>query len=173
MNCFEIDPAPMNPMFNEPKRGFSFLFRTDEGIIGRAGWWRGLAAIAAPLLILTLGWRALAPFAHRDLSQRAFIDPMTITAYVYLLFYTFAVILAAICFYNLSAKRFRDRGRAAACAGLLPFSVFVAGAAHWLQPRSEGSVPAIVPLAFDVIAAAIAIWTLIDLGVFSSGDSSS
>ena len=165
-----MKPAGLQPDGSAPPRGFSFLFRTDVGVIGRAVWWRGFLTIAAPLALLTMGWRALAPFAYRDLSQRAFVDPATLIAYVYLLFYAFAVILAAICFYNLSAKRFRARGRPPALAGLVPFSIFLAGAAHWLQPRSEAAVPWAVPLVLDAIAAAIVIWTFVDLGLLKPGD---
>jgi uncharacterized membrane protein YhaH (DUF805 family) len=143
---------------------FSFLFRSDEGRIGRTTWWRGTALLAGPLLLFTIGWAALSPFAHRGLDERGLIDLPTLAAYVYLLLYAFAILLIAVSFYNLCAKRWRDRGRPASLAGLLPFAVLIAGAAHWLVPRSEGQVPISIAIALDLLALAVAAWALIELG---------
>jgi hypothetical protein len=147
-------------------RDFSFLFRTDQGEISRRVWLQGMALIAVVLLVLSLGWSALAPFAYRA-PTRGSVDPLTIFAYVYLLAYAFAVILGAICFYNLSAKRFRARGKPAALAGLAPFSLFVTGAAFWLQPRSEGFVSLAIPIALAALTAAVLLWTGIELGALA------
>lgn len=154
----------MDSVTSQRQSGFSFLFRTDQGKISRATWWKGMALIVVPLVLMTLGWRALSSSAHRNLSDSAFIDPATMFAYAYLMIYGFAIILGAICFYNLSAKRFCDRLLPRALAGLLPFALLLAGAAHWFQPRSQGDAPAFVPFAFDAVAALIALWCIAELG---------
>ena len=120
---------------------FAFLFRTEQGRIDRQTWHYGAGLLALPLVVLTGLWLALAPYANRSLDQRAFADPRTFASYAYLVVYAFAVLLIAVCYVNLSAKRFRDRGRPApvGLAGLLPFVALCDGAARWLQPRvAEG-----------------------------------
>lgn len=143
---------------------FSFLFRTDEGRIDRPTWWRGTMLLAGPLVLATLGWIALAPWAHRSLDERTLIDLPSLAAYVYLLLYAFVILLIAISFYNLSAKRWRDRGRPAALAGVLPLALLFAGAAHWLVPRSEDMLPMWIALALDGLALVVALWTAVELG---------
>ncbi len=144
---------------------FFFLFRTDKGRIDRATWWRGSLPIAAIALIGTGAWLELRPYARHDLTEQPFIAPMTILAYSYLLVYAFALILLAICEYNLSAKRFRDRGRPGALAGLLPLSLLLGSAVLWFIPRSFGSVPEwIGPIIFAIMALALA-WNVVELGV--------
>ena len=61
--------------------------------------------------------------------------------HVYFIVYSFALIFCAVAEYFVSAKRFADRGKPPALAGLAPFSLLLAGAAHWFQPRSEGAMP--------------------------------
>ena len=70
-----------------------FLYRTDQGRIDRATWRRGAGALVAVLLPLTLIWFALAPYSVHDLATTPFFAPMTILAYVYVIFYAFAVML--------------------------------------------------------------------------------
>ncbi len=137
-----------------------FLFRQEEGAIGVRDWRRGALALAIPMAAMTAVWLALLPFANRDLDERRFIDPMTILVYSYLMVFAAAILLAAICFYFLSAKRWRDLGRPTALAGLPLFAALVDGAAHWLQPRVAEDFPYGVLVACDVLCAAIAGWCL-------------
>jgi uncharacterized membrane protein YhaH (DUF805 family) len=74
------------------------------------------------------------------------------------------VLLIAICHYNLSAKRWRDRGRPPALAGLLPFLTLMTGAAYWLQPRIADSMSFAYVLGIDVVLVAIIIWNIVELG---------
>ena len=109
-----------------------------------------------PLLIATIVWIAIAPFAHRDLERgSALVDPAALAVYVYLLLYAFAVILIAVCYYNLSAKRFRARALTPGLAGLVPLAALLAGSTHWIVPRSEGMVPGWAALVADVLLAAV------------------
>jgi uncharacterized membrane protein YhaH (DUF805 family) len=152
-------------MADSEPRSFFFLFRTDKGRIGRATWWRGTVPLAALALIATLGWIMLRPYAHHDLAKEQFIAPMTILAYSYLMIYAFAVILIAVCEYNLSAKRFRDRGHPGALASILPLSLLFGSAVIWFIPRSFGSVPDWAAPVVIVILLLVALWNVVELGI--------
>lgn len=145
-----------------------FGFRTDHGRIDAKTWWQGTAFLGVPLAVLTLIWFLLAPFAHRDLASTPFLAWKTIAAFVYLMFYAFAVLLIAICHYNLSAKRWRDRGWPfpGALAGLLPLSALSTGAAHWLQPRLPEAMSYGYVVTLDAALAAIVVWNVVELGFF-------
>lgn len=147
------------------RESLRFLYRNDEGTISRIVWWSGIIPLASLLIVLTALWFLVAPWGQRGLDQRAFLDPRTIVAYLYLMFYTFAVILIAICYTNLSAKRLRARGRFAGSAGLLPLAALLSGSAHWLYPRVADVMPYALALSADVALVAIAIWHIVDLGV--------
>ena len=93
------------------------------------------------------------------------VGALTVFAYVYLIVLMFATLMAAICFYNLSAKRFRARGRPPAFAGLSLFCALSAGFALVMQPGSAGLIPAPVAWALAVIALIAAAWTIYELGL--------
>jgi hypothetical protein len=152
-------------MAQETPADWRFLFRQDQGEISRAVWLRGVGMLAAPLLVLTGGWLLLLPYANRGLDQRGLVDPLAFVTYFYLAGFAFVVILIAVSFYNLSAKRFRARGLAPPFGGLVPFAALIAGAAHWLQPRVADVLPRFAVLACDVAAVAIALWCLYELGL--------
>lgn len=147
-----------------------FGFRTGEGRIGARTWRQGSALLGVPLAVLTLIWFLLAPYAHRDLASTPFLAFGTIAAFVYLLFYAFFILLIAICHYNLSIKRWRDRGWPfpGALAGLLPLSALASGAAHWLQPRVAGVMPYWYVAGLDGVIVAIALWNAVELGFFAA-----
>jgi uncharacterized membrane protein YhaH (DUF805 family) len=147
-----------------PETGFGFLFRQDQGRIDRRMWWKATAGLAGVLAAFTSIWIYLLPSAHRDLDTTPFLAWWTLAAYVYLLFYAFAILLIAICHYNLSAKRWRDRSRPAALAGLLPLAALVAGAAHWLQPQMADFIPCWYVLGADAGFTGILLWTVVELG---------
>lgn len=144
---------------------FHFLFRADQGLLNRRDWWRGVAILALPLVLLTLGWQFLAPYANRGLDQRKLVDAMTILTFVYLMIFAFAVILIAVCFVTVTTKRLRARGRPTGLAGLLPLAALIAGAAHWLQPRVSESMPWAIVVACDFALLAVALWCIVDLGI--------
>ena len=144
---------------------FRFLYRTDQGRLDRAHWIRG----AAPLLFIfaaTTGVLLQAlPFANRPLAERAFYDGAALAANAYILAYAMLTLLIGISWVNLSAKRFRDRGRPGplGLAGLLPLAGLVAGAAHWLQPRVTEDMPRWSVSACDGILVVVAIWTVAEI----------
>ncbi len=155
-------------MAARPAHSFHFLFRTDRGHIDRATWRRGALPLLALVLAATFGWLALRPYAFHDLGNTPFLDLPTACAFLYLIVYAFGLILAAVCGYNLGAKRFRDRGRPAPLAGILPGAAFVAGALIWFIPRSFGAVPDwAAPLAIGAVLG-VAIWNVVELG-FGAG----
>ena len=145
-------------------RSFRFMFRTDRGRIDRAAWWRGTLPLVGLVIVMTAMWEGLRPYTRHDLATAPFLAAPTITAFLYLILFSFALILAAVCEYNLSAKRFRDRGRAAALAAVLPLSVFGAGAVVWFIPRSFGELPEWTAPASLAVVLAVVAWNVWDLG---------
>jgi chromate transport protein ChrA len=152
-------------MAQDPRAArFRFLYRQAEGVVDRGVWARASLPPAAIALVLTAIALAIAPNAPRDLAREAFFDPIVVATHAYFLVYAFALILCAVAEYFLSAKRFADRGKPPALAGLMPFSLLIAGAANWYQPRSEGTMPEALTYAFDAAAIAIVAWSVIELG---------
>jgi len=147
---------------------FRFMYRQAEGAIGPASWAR--ASLPPIAIALALTWLTLfiAPDKPRDLGREAFIDIGVVATHVYFLAYAFALILCAVAEYFVSAKRFADRGKPAALAGLAPFALLLAGAASWYQPRSEGTMPELLTWVFDAIALGIVAWNVIELGFGAS-----
>ncbi|HEY8578755.1 MAG TPA: hypothetical protein VIL72_02640 [Beijerinckiaceae bacterium] len=145
--------------------GLRTLYRSEEGVVDRRVWWLGLAPLGAALLLLTLGWLALRPYAGRGLDERAFLDPLTLVAMAFLIFYSFAVMLIAVCFVNLSMKRLRDRGRAPMLASLPPLAVLASGAAHWMRGFSLDAFPVWAVWLCDIGLVAVLVWAVVEMGV--------
>ena len=145
--------------------GLRFLYRSEEGVIDRRVWWLGAAPLAAILFVMTMIWFALEPYARRGLDERAFLDPLTIVAYLYLAAFAFAVIFASVCFVILSMKRLRDRGRPPGLAGALPLAALLAGAANWLEPQIDASLVSTLALLSWIALAAAIVWTIVEMGV--------
>ena len=143
----------------------AFLYKTDQGEIDAPTWRRGAALLLGILVVATIVWRLLAPYARHDLDTMPFFQPMVIVAFLYLIVFSFIVILTAICFTNLTAKRLRARRHPPALAGLLPLTCLFAGAAHWLQPRVGDEFPFASVVALDLLVFAVAICVVIDCGV--------
>jgi uncharacterized membrane protein YhaH (DUF805 family) len=142
-----------------------FLFQTYEGRINRHSWRSGTLLLAAILIPLTLVWLFVAPATHRDLSTPRLLDVATLLAFIYLVIFTFAIILIAVSWTNLSAKRFRAIGRPAAFAAALPFAALVLGATHWFQPRAPDIFPDWALIVFDLMITAVALWSFYELGL--------
>lgn len=143
---------------------WSFLFRTDEGRIDAGTWWRNAGLLAGIFVVLTLAWILVAPFAEHDLATEPLFVVSVLAANLYKIVYGFAVIILLVCYYNLSAKRWRDIGRPPALAGLLPFVACLTGAMHWLAPRSAGAVPHFWIILADCVLFLVFVWNLVDLG---------
>jgi uncharacterized membrane protein YhaH (DUF805 family) len=143
---------------------FRFLYRQGEGVLDARQWRRASWPPVAIGLAFTLVWLIVMPRQARDLAHEDLIDWRVAATYLYLLVYVFALILCAIAEYFVCAKRFADRGRPPALAGLAPFALFLAAAAHWYQPRSEATMPLWLAVAFDGLALAALIWTIAELG---------
>ncbi|MCC3246826.1 hypothetical protein LG047_16130 [Methylocystis sp. WRRC1] len=143
-----------------------FLYRTDQGRVDRATWLRGVGALAAVIAPFMLVWTALSPYTEHDLTTDPFFKPMTAVAYAFVIIYAFVVLLVAISFVNLSAKRFRDLGRTPplGLASLPPFAALIAGATHWLQPRVAEVMPIYWVWGADAALVAVILWTVYELG---------
>jgi hypothetical protein len=142
-----------------------FLFQTYEGTIDRRTWRSGTLVLAAILLPLILIWIVIAPATHRDLSSPEFLDARALGAFIYLAIFAFAVLLIAVSWTNLSAKRFRGLGRPAVFATALPFAALLGGAAHWFQPRASDILPGGALIFVDVAMIAVALWSFYELGL--------
>ncbi|MFN3890971.1 MAG: hypothetical protein ACK4MV_11285 [Beijerinckiaceae bacterium] len=147
--------------------GLRFLYRSEEGVIDRRVWWLGVAPLASLLFAMTVIWFVLEPFAKRGLDERAFLDPLTMVAYLYLAAFAFAVIFASVCFVMLSMKRLRDRGRPTGLAGALPLAALLAGAANWLEPQVGGGVVTVLALLSWIALGLALLWTIVEMGVLS------
>ena len=110
----------------------------------------------------------IAPFANSDLSRRGLFDPTTLGVYLYLMVYAFIILLTGVCWYNLSAKRFRAMGRAPSLAGLPLVLALFTGAAHWITPRVPDMVPFWSPWVLDASLVVVILWTLFELGIRST-----
>lgn len=146
--------------------GFRFLFRTDKGEISREVWWLGTALTGAVAVATTLGLSLLLPYARTQLTDMAngLIQPMTLAFYVYLMLYAFVIALTGVCWYNLSAKRFRAQGRAPSLAGLPLALGLVAAGAHWIARRPD-TMPAWAPLTLDGLLVLVILWCVYELGI--------
>lgn len=133
-------------------RGFSFLYRRDEGVIDRSLW----ARATAPLVVLFLV--ALWLTSATDHAANS-----TLRIGVIAIFLIVTAVLAA-CFYFISAKRFRDRGRPVALALALPAALFAAAALHWAGPQIDDQFPRWIIMLGDVATAAVAAWCVVELG---------
>ncbi len=142
---------------------FRFLYREAEGAIGPGLWARASAwPVGIALALTALAW-AMAP-GPRDLKTQPFISVSIVAVHAYLLAYGFALIVLAVAQYFVSAKRFNDLGMSPGWAGLAPFSLLLAGAATWYQPRSEGLMPAWAVYPFYAFAVGVVVWNIALLG---------
>jgi hypothetical protein len=142
---------------------FRFLYRQAEGKIGPGLWFRASAPPVAITMVMTLLAWAVAP-GPRDLGSQPFFSFSIVAVHAYFIVYSFALIVLAVAQYFVSAKRFNDLGMAPGWAGLAPFSLLVAGAATWFQPRSEGAMPGWAIYPFYVFAIAVVVWNIAKLG---------
>ncbi len=141
-----------------------FLFRSDSGRIDAATWWRGTLLLAGILIGLGIGWVFVEPYADHDLNTTPLMTAAILAANLYRLLFGFSIILILVSHYNLSAKRWRDIGRPAALAGLLPFLACLCAAAHWLEPRLDHALPHAATLAADLVLILIFVWNVVELG---------
>jgi len=147
-----------------------FLYRTEQGRIDRATWRRGAGALAWVIAPFALIWLFLSPYTAHDLARDPFFVPMTAVAYAFVLLYSFVILLVAVSYVNLSAKRFRDIGWdwPVALAGLAPLVALIDGATHWLQPRVAEVMPVYWVWGVDAALAGVIGWTVYELGVRES-----
>ncbi len=142
-----------------------FLFRSELGTIDAPTWRRHASWLLAAFLVLTMLWFVVRPYAHHDLAQTAFIAPMTIVAYAYVIVYAFAALLIAVCYVMLSMKRFRDRAEPTGLAGLVPLLAFLAASLHFLHAQTPDVIAVWQVVLLDLVLAGVAVWTVVELGV--------
>ena len=160
-------PLQAGPASAGASRGsrLRFLFREEAGTIDAATWRLHAAWLVALAAVLTMVWWALRPYAHHDLATQAFLAPMTIVAYAYLIVYAFALLLIAVCYVLLTMKRFRAVGAPAGLAGLVPLLALFAASAHFLRAQTPDAVALAYVVALDAALVAVALWTIAELGV--------
>lgn len=150
------------------RRDFAFLYQSEQGTIGARIWARSAALLAAIFVVATGVWLALRPLGTRSLAERHLFDPLAIAANLYQLVYILAVILLAISWVNLSAKRFRDRGMMppVGLAGIFPLFALLDGALRWLQPQMPDILPRWSVFVGDGLVALALAWTVAVCGDF-------
>jgi uncharacterized membrane protein YhaH (DUF805 family) len=143
-----------------------FLYRADQGRIDRDVWRRGALGLLSFIAPFVGVWLLLAPYTEHDLAKSPLFVPMTALAYAYLIFFAFVVMLVAISFINLSAKRFRAIGRPApvGLASLLPLAAFLDGVTHGTQVLLAEATPGWLIYPFDAALVAVLAWTVYELG---------
>jgi hypothetical protein len=144
---------------------FRFLFRESEGTIAAAPWRRWTLALTGLCLLLAGVWVAISPWTHRDLAREGLFELKAFIAFVYLLVFAFALLLAQVSQYNLSAKRFRARGFNPGLAAAWPLSAFFTGAVFWAEPRFFGMIPSVAPWLMLLATAAIFLAQFFALGL--------
>lgn len=150
------------------RHDFAFLYQSEQGVIDARVWARAAALLTAIFVAVTGVWLVVRPFGRRSLAERHLFDPLAIAANFYQLFFIFAVILLAISWVNLSAKRFRDRGLAPpiGLAGIFPLFALLDGALRWLQPQIADILPRWTVFAGDGLVAVALAWTVAECGDF-------
>ncbi len=144
-----------------------FLYRSDAGRIDAPTWWRGTLLLVGIFAVLTVIWHLVEPYADHDLNTTLLFSIAILFGNVYRLVYGFALIMILISHYNLSAKRWRDIGRPASFAGILPLLACIAGALHWLEPRVAPALPHAIPVAADLALVIVFVWNVVELGGMS------
>ena len=144
---------------------FAFLYRQDQGRIGRATFWRAAAPVLATLAAMTAIWLAIMPRGARDLAHEAFFDARVAGVYLYALIYALALLLGAVMLSFLGAKRLRDAGRPPFLAAFPFLAIFFDGALRWTAARAEGAIGEGALFVADVVAIAAVVWALIDMGL--------
>jgi len=152
------------------KPSATFLFRREDGRIDKGVWWYGSLRLGGLFAVLTAVGIFLLPYTKHDLSTTPLFTWPIFISYLYLILYLFAIILIGISHYNLSAKRWRDRGKPSAFAGLVPFFAMLAGAVHWLHPQMPDAVPLWMAILADAGFLALLVWMIVELGFLPSKD---
>ena len=141
-----------------------FLFRNEEGVIDAPTWRFHAGWLLALALALTALWLVLKPFTHHDLATSAFIAPMTVLAFAYLVAYSFALLLIAVCYVMLTIKRLRDRAAPPALAALVPLLLLFAAALHFMHAEAPDVILTAYVVVLDIALIAAVTWTVVDLG---------
>jgi uncharacterized membrane protein YhaH (DUF805 family) len=145
---------------------WQFLYRTDKGVIDAPAWWRGALLLFGLFVLFTLGFLYVRPYAVHDLATSPLLSVSVLGANLYIVFYAFVLMFLGICYYNLSAKRWRSIGRPPSLAGLLPFLGLVSAALHWLEARVGAAMPVTTLIVADVLLVLTFFWNIIELGGF-------
>ena len=143
----------------------AFLYRSETGLISRKEWWLGVSLLLGLLLLLEMGWLALAPQTERGLEERALVDPWVLVTYTYVIVFALVLAVCGISFITLSIKRLRAIGRPQALAGLVPLVLFLTSALHWLQPRVNEVMDRFWVWDMDGVLILCLIWTCVELGI--------
>jgi hypothetical protein len=143
---------------------FRFLFRESEGAISAPEWRRWTLLISLICVALAEGWVLVGPWTQRDLATQGLFDLRAFLAFVYLLAFAVAVLLAQVSQYNLTAKRLRAKSLAPGWASVWPLSALAAGSAFWAEPNFFGLIPAALPWLLTAAALAVFVAQLFLLG---------
>ena len=154
-----------------PTSRFAFLYRQGDGGLDARQWARAAWPPAAIAVAVVGLWVFLSPGTPEPLTDQQLAGPSAVAALAYFIAYMllavlsiFFVLLLAVAEYFVCAKRFRTRGLPTSLAGLAPFSILFAWAAHWyVTTVGDRSISALPPI-FAIVALSICGWTIFELG---------
>ena len=150
------------------KEGLNFLYRSEHGNVSRKTWWLGVILLDAILIVLLTIWFAVSPWVGRGLDERAMIDGKTMVAYVYAIILAFALLLIAVCYVNLTSKRFQTRGfnhLPAGLAGIPLVLLLLAGGLFWIHLRVPDIISIWIVYAAIASSALALFWHVVELGL--------
>ena len=150
------------------RMNFHFLYQQGEGEIGVATWWTGLLGLALAGVLVWAPSAFLPDLVQPGRETTTGGIVILILEACYGVVAALGFLLVAISLYNLSAKRFRDRGRPPALAGILPLGSLLGGMQHWLVLHLPDIVPLWTARAVDVALFAAVIWNVVELGFLPS-----
>ncbi|RFB79535.1 DUF805 domain-containing protein [Methylovirgula sp. 4M-Z18] len=150
------------------RQNLRFLFREDQGVIDRRTWWLavtllGAVWIIAALIATALRYAIVSAVMRLDNSTNMLelMQKMTFSG-----IFNIVMILVYVCYYFVSAKRFRDLGRSPYLGLILPAAIYLAAS---FGPVLNAFFPPYGSWLAGVCLSLVAFWNVVVLG-FTKGE---
>ncbi len=150
------------------RQNLRFLFREDQGVIDRRTWWLavtmlGVVWIIAALVATALRYAIVSAVMSLDdtTNMLALMQKTTFSG-----IFNIVMILVYVCYYFVSAKRFRDLGRSPYLGLILPATMYLAAS---FGPFLDAFIAPYGSWLVHVVLAIVAAWNVLILG-FTKGE---